>query len=345
MSIVGGLDIHRKQLTFDYLDTDTGELRRGQVSPADRNHLAGWLQRFDGRTDVTFAVEACTGWRYVVHTLQRAGITAQLAEPADTAAARGPKRRAKTDRADARLLRELACDGRVPQCWIPPVAVLEHRALLECYHDLRREHTAWVQRIHATCFHHGTAALGTGGIDTADGRARLRRITEAELSPAAQVQITVALAMLDTLETHLEDLRRRLVSIARHLHGARVLTDPLYGVGPITALALCCWLGGAGRFTSSRQAVRFTGLDVTVYSSDGKRTPGHLSRQGPPVLRWCVYEAGKTHARNSAPDHAYYAQVADRVNGKRAAISEARKLVRQAHHILADLGDAAFTTA
>jgi transposase len=29
MSIVGGLDIHRKQLTFDYLDTVTGQVRRG----------------------------------------------------------------------------------------------------------------------------------------------------------------------------------------------------------------------------------------------------------------------------------------------------------------------------
>jgi len=82
-----------------------------------------------------------------------------------------------------------------------------------------------------------------------------------------------------------------------------------------------------------------------VYSSDGKRSPGHLSRQGPPVLRWCVYEAGKTHARSSAPDHDYYATVKDRVDGKRAAISEARKLVRQAYHILDELGDAAFTTA
>jgi transposase len=35
-------------------------------------------------------------------------------------------------------------------------------------------------------------------------------------------------------------------------------------------------------------------LDVTVYSSDGKRMPGRLSWQGPPVLRWAVYEASKT---------------------------------------------------
>jgi transposase len=58
MPIVEGLDIHRKQLTFDYVDTDTGELQRGQVAPADRAHLAGWLaRRFAGRRDVEFALE------------------------------------------------------------------------------------------------------------------------------------------------------------------------------------------------------------------------------------------------------------------------------------------------
>jgi hypothetical protein len=46
MPIVGGLDIHRKQLTFDYLDTVSGEVKRGQVAPADRVHLRGWLARF-----------------------------------------------------------------------------------------------------------------------------------------------------------------------------------------------------------------------------------------------------------------------------------------------------------
>ena len=49
MPIVGGLDIHRKQLTFDYLDTVTGEVKRGQIAPADRAHLRGWLGRFAGR--------------------------------------------------------------------------------------------------------------------------------------------------------------------------------------------------------------------------------------------------------------------------------------------------------
>jgi transposase len=63
---------------------------------------------------------------------------------------------------------------------------------------------------------------------------------------------------------------------------------------------MTCWLAGEGRFSSSRKAVRFTGLDITVWSSDRKGPPGRLSRQGPPMLRWAVYEAGKTHARAAA---------------------------------------------
>jgi hypothetical protein len=134
-SIVGGLDIHRKQLTFDYLDMGTGEVKCGQIAPADREHLRRWLGQFENADGVAFAAEACTGWR----------------------------------------------------------------------------------------------------------------------------------------------------------------------------------------------------------------SPGHLSRQGPPVLRWCTYEAGKAHARAAAPDHAYYASVKDRIDGKRAALAEARKIVRRACHILTELGDDAFT--
>jgi hypothetical protein len=65
MPIVGGLDIHRKQITFDYLDTVTGEVKRGQIAPADRAHPRAWLARFAGRDEAAFAVEGCAGWRYV----------------------------------------------------------------------------------------------------------------------------------------------------------------------------------------------------------------------------------------------------------------------------------------
>jgi transposase len=128
-------------------------------------------------------MEGCTGWRCVAEERRRAGVEQHLAEPADTSALRGPKRRAKTDKADAQLLRELLAAGRIPECYIPPTPVLEWPALLELYHDLRVERTAWTQRIHATCFHQGTTAVGEAGV-IRGSRGRLVSIVDSQLSQA-----------------------------------------------------------------------------------------------------------------------------------------------------------------
>src|SRR4051794_30090515 len=39
MSIVGGFDLHRQQITFDYVVRETGEVARGRIAPADREGL------------------------------------------------------------------------------------------------------------------------------------------------------------------------------------------------------------------------------------------------------------------------------------------------------------------
>ena len=118
MTIVAGFDVHRRQITFDALDTDTGELMRGRID-ATPGAVERWATRFEGR-EVQVALEACTGWLFVSQALERAGAVAHLAEPVETSALRGRKRRAKTDREDARWLRTLLSEGRLPESWIPP---------------------------------------------------------------------------------------------------------------------------------------------------------------------------------------------------------------------------------
>src|SRR6202011_5414269 len=111
MSMVGGLDLHRGQITFDVVATESGEVWRGRIWQPDRSRLRQWLRiELAGRAQgeaVAWAVEGGTGWRYVVEEIVAAGFEAHLAEPADTQAARGRKRHAKTDRTDAKLLRDL----------------------------------------------------------------------------------------------------------------------------------------------------------------------------------------------------------------------------------------------
>src|SRR5438477_514389 len=113
MSIVMGVDQHRAQVTAEWIDLETGELSRARVRPADRAGVRRFLARFAGRR-LEVALEATTGWRFFVEELRAVGAVVHLAEPAETAARRGRKKRAKTDRADARHHRELLLAGRLP---------------------------------------------------------------------------------------------------------------------------------------------------------------------------------------------------------------------------------------
>jgi len=338
MAIVGGLDIHRRQITFDILDTATGETRRGQLSPATRLELRAWLEQFHPQPG-GFALEATTGWRFVAEELERAGFRAHLAEPADTRALRGPKRRAKTDRTDAHHLRELLRAGTLPESWPPPAHIADARTQVRLRRALVGERTAWYQRIYAILFHHGLPDRSQ--LLTADGRAWLTRV---ELPAVARQAVDLALRMIDCLDAELDLLDTQLARIARAQPGCQAL-QRRYGIGRLTAVAIWAEFGDVRRFANARQAVRFTGLDITISESDGKRARGHLARQGSPVLRWALHEAAMCAARPGSPDHASYLEVKQRLGGKRAALSVARKLAREAYHTLNELGDQALVPA
>jgi transposase len=336
MGIVGGLDVHRAQITFDYLDTETGEVTAGRVVPATREVFREWLGRFDGR-EAAFATEGCTGWRFVVEELCRAGVEAHLAEPADTATLRGRKRRAKTDRADARLLRTLLAEGRLPESWVAPSHVLETRVKGRLYVSLMDQRRAWSQRIHAQLFHQGVEKRRN--LLAPDQRDWLGGV---DLSAAGAQLVAVGLRVTDALDAEIGPLRAELAALSRSLPGPRALREGIWGIGPLTAPIIWAEMGDARRFSSSDQAVRHTGLDVTVWDSDGKRSPGHLSRQGPPALRWALFEAAFLAARRSSPDHDYYLSVKERLGPNRAALSVARKLARRVYHTLRETGEAAW---
>src|ERR687898_3398745 len=170
MAIVMGLDQHRAQITADWLDTATGEVSRGRVAPADRAGVRRFVERFRG-CELDVALEATTGWRFVVEELRAVGATVHLAEPAETAARRGNKRRAKNDRAVARHLRELVIIGRLPESWVPPDHVLDLRARVRLRHTLSEQRGEWQQRIQAVLYHHGLPQRRR--LMTTDGRAWL----------------------------------------------------------------------------------------------------------------------------------------------------------------------------
>ena len=336
MGIVCGLDIHRSQVTFDWVDVESGVGGRGRLAPANRETFRSWLEQFAGR-QVDVVVEGCTGWRFIVEECRAAGVTAHLADPAEASVRiHGVKRRAKTDKVDAQGLRQLGEQGRVPESWIPPGQVMEIRTAVRLYHDLMTERAAWLHRIHATLFHQG--ALAQSHLLAGDRN----RLHDSELlSPAGKDAVQTILRVVEALDGEITRIRQQLQRFAIRQPGCQELQNE-YGVGKLTSVVIWSEIGDCRRFSSSDGAVRHSGLDVTVYTSNGKRSAPHLSRQGQPLLRWALFEAGRCGARPTSPDHAYWQQVANRLGKKRAGISVGRKLTRRCHHRLRALGDAAF---
>jgi transposase len=334
MAIVAGFDVHRAQITFDTLDTVSGEVRCGRIASTPAA-VRAWVERFPGQ-ELQVAVEACTGWLFTCEALAAAGAVPHLAEPAETSARRGNKRRAKTDREDARLLRSLLAEGRLPEAWIPPAHVRAWRSRARLRKTLVDQRTEWLQRIQATLFHHGVPAgdvprrlLGPAG------RSFLACL---ELPQDARERIEVALALIAALEAQLGPLERELAALARRQRGCQALQRH-FGIGPATSLTILAELGDCSRLSASRKAVRLAGLDVGVYRSDRRSRPGKLSRQGSPELRWALYEAAQSAPRRGSPDRpAYLALRARGLSHTRASLTIARKLARRCFHSLRELG-------
>jgi transposase len=276
MSMVFGLDLHRQQITFDGLDTVSGEVWRGRVWQPDRQRFRRWLQhdvaaKANGEP-VVLAVEGCTGWRYVVEEITAAGFEAHVAEPADTQAARGRKHHAKTDRSDAQLLRELLQRGDLPESWIPPSIVLEWRERVRLYKSLVDQRLVWTQRIHAELFQHGVA-VPEAQIRCAPTRAWLGG-DDVQLTPAARQRIRVGYTMIDAADAEALPLKQQLQRFGTRQAACRALVEANYGIGGLLAVAVWSELGDCRRFSRSDQAVRHTGLDVTVDASDLRRGSG-----------------------------------------------------------------------
>ena len=272
MTMVCGLDLHRRQITFDALEVESGQVWTGRVWQPDRERLRRWL-----REDVTehahggavaFAVEGCTGWRYVVEEVVAAGFRRMSPSRPRRRRRVARKRRAKTDRSDAGCCVSCWSRGGFRSRGSRRRSVLEARALVRLYKDLLDERTGGCSGCTPSLYQHGGAPDLTSD-DAATGRRAHRRPWRCP--PAVGTAVDVAMRQVDRLT---EDMTRVRSRPPRSV----VASPPAARCRPRTtgSAARCLGgdLGGDGRHPPVPQ-LRRRGpprrLDVTVYSSD--RTP------------------------------------------------------------------------
>ena len=83
-------------------------------------------------------------------------------------------------------------------------------------------------------------------------------LATADLTPTGRQSVDTALRRINELSVEIEPLRIQLVSFARRQPGCQALQGH-YGIGWLCAAILWAEIGGARRFASSDQLVRFAG--------------------------------------------------------------------------------------
>jgi len=322
MKIVG-CDLHTRYQQIAMLDDETGELIECRLE-----HANGEAKEFYTQLTgpVRVGIEATGHTRWFERLLAGLGHELWVGDAARIRASE--VRKQKTDARDAALLLELLLSGRFPKLWRPSSEERDLRQLL--WH---RQKLVWMRNAIGNQLH--ALAMGEGlcrkqKLFTKKGRAELQALN---LDPWASRRRQELLRLLDQTDASLKQFDEAVNEQAAQRAEAKLLmTHP--GVGPVTSLAFVLMVGPVARFQRSKQLVSYLGLNPRENSSGGKQKLGSISKQGNPMLRGLLVEAGHTAARLDAELRQDYQRLRLRRGGSVAKVAIARKLAVQMYWML-----------
>lgn len=314
------IDHHKSVSEQLVLNQETGEITRERV----RGERAEVRRRLEGlpRPAVVY-LEACRSWEWVSDLCDGLGIECRLIDPGKMPEIARSKK--KTDRHDVdAMLSRLLAVGKLPESHRATRVERELRELTRNRMDVQRLVRQTLNRLHALCDGQGLPARQRDFTDL-EWRGRM----SAELGPQLGLVLEVLLDQLAHLRGAIERLEGRLVELTAERADVRALKT-IPGIGPILAATMVAEIGDISRFKDSRHLASFSGLVTAVRSSAGKARMGHISKAGPPALRWALTQAIISGLRvRGNPFARYYRRKRPRGRGAMLAVcAAAHKLAR-----------------
>lgn len=322
MKIVG-CDLHTRYQQIAMLDEETGELVERRLE-----HANGEAKEFYTRLTgaVRVGIEATGHTRWFEQLLAQLGHELWMGDAARIRAAE--VRKQKTDARDAALLLDLLVSERFPRIWRPGREERDLRHLLWHRQKLVWMRTAIGNQLHALAM--GEGLCRKKQLFTKKGRCELEALG---LDKWAGRQRQELLHLLDQLDASLAQFDQAVnEQAAANRDAVRLMTHP--GVGPVTSLAFVLIVGPVARFERSKQLVSYLGLNPSEHSSGGKQKLGAISKQGNPMLRGLLLEAGHTAVRMDPELRQDYQRLRLRRGGSVAKVAIARKLVVRMYWML-----------
>jgi len=323
-----GCDLHTRYQQIAMVDTESGELVERRLE-----HESGEARSFYAglRGAVRVGIEATGYTHWFENMLSELDHELWMGDAAKIRAA--VVRKQKTDARDAAHLLEMMCTDRFPKIWRPSPAERDLRQLVWHRQKLVWMRGALKNQLHALAM--GEGVCRKKKLFTVKGREEL---LELALGPWASYRRQELLRMLDEMQGAMAKLDQAVEQAARSLPLAvRLMTHP--GVGPVTSWAFVLILGPVERFAQSKQVVSYLGLNPTEHSSGGRQRLGSISKQGNPMMRSLLVEAGHTAARFDPQLKRMYQRLKFRRGAAVAKVAVARKLAVRMYWMLRSTAD------
>jgi transposase len=222
--------------------------------------LSNWLPK-QGITSVAACMEATGIYGEALATyLYDQGITVSVVNPAQIKSFSGAQlKRAKTDKADAKLIAQFY-QQVCPAPWTPPpLHVRELQALVQRLSSLNQMEVQEQNRM---------------------------QVAPAVIRPSIETVLATIKVEIKTVEALIHD------HIDRHpdLKEQAALLDSIPGIGKATISRLLAFIGDVHRFDHAKALAAFVGLNPTVHQS-GSSIKGkpHISKKGNAALRSALY--------------------------------------------------------
>jgi len=133
---------------------------------------------------------------------------------------------------------------------------------------------------------------------------------------------------LDLLRTQLKRVTQYLDGYLAKQPGGKLLMS-IPGVGPRTSEAVLAYTDDVSRFDNYKQYCSYFGLTPKLDESGSCRRLGHISKQGPSVVRWLICESSWIVIRKSKGMKSFYERVMCGQAGRKkiAIVAVARKML------------------
>jgi transposase len=239
----------------------------------------------------------------------------------------------KNDRIDCRKQAVLLSINEVPPVHIPSRQVRQWRATIQQRRGIVNRIVSVKNRIRALLKAHGrTRPLHPGSWWKAANLVWMRQEAkdwaEVTREDLWQVHLTNLLDELKLLEAQLQKVNQYLDRyLAQHPGGTLLRSIP--GVGPRTAEAILAYTDDVKRFKRSKQFGAYFGLTPKLDESGSVRRLGHISKEGPAVVRWLLVESVWRAIQKSPALKAFYERIegGQKQHKKVAVVATARKLL------------------